>query len=49
MTHQRATRYLNAPLDRIRHALLDPRALPEWNPAFRSLTGPAHATAGTPY
>ncbi|WP_433434792.1 SRPBCC family protein [Nonomuraea sp. CA-141351] len=49
MTHQRATRFLNAPLDRVRHALLDPQALPEWNPAFRSLNGPARAATGTRY
>lgn len=49
MTIQRATRLLRAPLTRIRHALLDPRALPEWNPALRSLRGPSHAVTGTSY
>jgi hypothetical protein len=33
----------------IRQALLDARALPEWNEAFISVEGPATPTVGTPY
>lgn len=49
MTAQRATRLINAPVPQIRNALLDPRALPEWNPAFHTVDGPARATTGVSY
>jgi uncharacterized protein YndB with AHSA1/START domain len=49
VTSQQATRLINAPLAQIREALLDPRALPEWNPAFRTVDGPAEAATGVSY
>jgi uncharacterized protein YndB with AHSA1/START domain len=49
MTSQRATRLINAPLSQVRDALLDPRALPEWNPAFRTVAGPVGAATGVSY
>lgn len=49
MTGQQAARFLNVSPDQIRGALLDPRALPEWNPAFRSIGGPEPTAIGTIY
>ncbi|MFF3749510.1 SRPBCC family protein [Streptomyces sp. NPDC002018] len=49
MTSRQATRFLDASPAQIRHALLDPLALPDWNPAFKRLDGPARATTGVPY
>ncbi|HEY9408221.1 MAG TPA: SRPBCC family protein [Jiangellaceae bacterium] len=46
---QRAQARLDAPLEAVRAVLLDPLALPEWNEAFRSIAGPAVASAGAPY
>lgn len=36
---QQASRLINATPQAIRSVLLDPLRLPEWNPAFRSITG----------
>lgn len=47
MNEQDATRLIHAPPARIRAILLDPLALPEWNPAFHTITGPPQATTGT--
>lgn len=49
MTIQKAIRLLNVPPYDIRRVLLDPRALPAWNPAFHTLDGPAHAATGVAY
>ena len=38
-----------APLAVVRQVLLSPLQFPDWNPAFRSLTGPQHATLGITY
>ncbi|WP_405590982.1 hypothetical protein [Streptomyces sp. NBC_01190] len=40
---------INAPVHVVRRILLDPSAIPEWNPAFRAITAPATATANLPY
>jgi hypothetical protein len=37
-----------APAD-VRRLLLDPLALPSWNPAFQSIDGPTRPAAGTRY
>ncbi|WP_446037997.1 SRPBCC family protein [Streptomyces sp. SID1121] len=49
MTSQHATRFLDASPAQVRHALLDPLALRDWNPAFKHVDGPAQAAAGVPY
>ncbi|MGI8334795.1 SRPBCC family protein [Actinomadura scrupuli] len=49
MTSQEATRFIDVPPADVRRALLDPRALPDWNPAFHSLDGPAGAATGIRY
>lgn len=49
MTSQEATRLVNAPPSTVRRALLDTRALPDWNPAFHSIDGPAGAAVGVRY
>lgn len=49
MTTQQATRLINAPLPQVRNVLLDPRALPAWNPAFHTVDGPAQAATGISY
>ncbi|WP_327237836.1 SRPBCC family protein [Streptomyces sp. NBC_01317] len=49
MTSQHATRFLDASPAQVRHALLDPLALRDWNPAFKRVDGPARATTGVPY
>lgn len=49
MTAQEATRFVSAPPSSIRDLLLDPRVLPDWNPAFHSLEGPAEAATGVRY
>ncbi|GLW07478.1 hypothetical protein Misp01_26080 [Microtetraspora sp. NBRC 13810] len=49
MTSQASTRYVPAPLSRVRQVLLDPLALPDWNSAFLTLAGPAHAATGVSY
>ncbi|MET8156831.1 SRPBCC family protein [Sphaerisporangium sp. NPDC005289] len=49
MTVQEETRLVRAPLSRVREILLDPRALPDWNPAFLTLGGPGHAAVGVSY
>lgn len=48
-TNEHGTRLVNAAATRIRRALLDPQALPDWNPAFRSIAGPADAAVGVRY
>ncbi|MEU3186684.1 SRPBCC family protein [Streptomyces sp. NPDC006923] len=49
MTGRQATRFLDATPAQVRDALLNPLALPGWNPAFKHLDGPARATTGVPY
>ncbi|NUW46142.1 SRPBCC family protein [Nonomuraea rhodomycinica] len=49
MNTQEATRFVDAPPSRVRRALLTPRALPDWNPAFHTVEGPAHAATGVEY
>jgi uncharacterized protein YndB with AHSA1/START domain len=44
-----ATLLIDAPREKVRAALLDARALPSWNSAFLSLTGPATAVLGAEY
>ncbi|TCC52553.1 hypothetical protein E0H75_01960 [Kribbella capetownensis] len=46
---EQATLSIPADRDTIRAVLLDVLALPEWNEAFVSLSGPAVPTVGTPY
>src|SRR5262245_38661353 len=38
-----------APIAMVRHVLLSPLELPNWNPAFRRLTGPQNPTLGDRY
>jgi hypothetical protein len=49
MNEQTAARLITAPLHQVRRVLLQPLALPDWNPAILSLTGPAQAQIGTRY
>lgn len=44
-----ATLLIDAPRERVREVLLDALALPSWNSAFLSLTGPATATPDAEY
>ncbi|MGH8938034.1 MAG: hypothetical protein ACRDV2_01655 [Actinomycetes bacterium] len=46
---QRAVLSMSAPVSAVRHVLLRPLAFPDWNPAFRTLTGPPAATLGVGY
>jgi len=48
-TEQTASRLIDASVDQVRSVLLDPLALPDWNPAFRNITGPAVGLAGENY
>jgi hypothetical protein len=49
VTAQRALLSIPAPVQAIRHVLLRPLEFPDWNPAFRTLTGPPAATLGVRY
>ncbi len=49
MTTQQNEILIRAPLERVREILLRPLELPEWNPAFTALTGPAHPAEGDSY
>ncbi|WP_454114989.1 SRPBCC family protein [Microbacterium lacticum] len=49
MNHATGTAVIDAPVDSIREALLAATHLPEWNPAFVRVTGPARATPGATY
>jgi hypothetical protein len=46
---EQATRTIAADRDAIRAVLLDVLALPEWNEAFVSLSGPSVPAVGMPY
>ena len=48
-THATGTAVIDAPLTTIRDTLLAAPELPEWNPAFRCVTGPARATLDAAY
>ncbi|MEU6260363.1 SRPBCC family protein [Streptomyces sp. NPDC047043] len=49
-THTRhASRVIEVPVHRVLDALLDPLALPAWNPAFRRVHGPTTARPGDTY
>ncbi|WP_327287870.1 SRPBCC family protein [Streptomyces sp. NBC_01198] len=49
MTSATGSRLITAPADRIHALLLQPRRLPDWNPAFLSLTGPEEALLDQDY
>ena len=49
MNNQQETMLIQAPLHRVQQTLLDPLALPEWNPAFLTISGPANAATGVRY
>ncbi|KQP01177.1 SRPBCC family protein [Leifsonia sp. Leaf264] len=49
MTAAIGERLLSAPLERVREVLLDPLALPHWNPAFVSVQGARAAIVGESY
>ena len=49
MTVERATRVVQADAARVRELLSRPLELPDWNPAFTHLTGPATAVQDHPY
>lgn len=49
MNDQHATLFVPAALRLIRSVLLKPRRIPDWNPAFLSLTGPESAMVGVAY
>lgn len=40
---------IDAPIERVREALLSATQLPEWNPAFVKVEGPPRAVAGAEY
>jgi uncharacterized protein YndB with AHSA1/START domain len=46
---QPATRYLAAPPEEVQAILSDPAALPPWNEAFLSVSGPPRASTGVRY
>lgn len=48
-THATGTAVIDAPLTTVRDALLAAPELPEWNPAFRLVTGPSRATRDAAY
>jgi hypothetical protein len=49
MSYQHAEHVVTTEPDAVRRVLLDPLALPEWNPAFHRVDGPAQVTAGAEY
>lgn len=49
MNEQIGRRTVAAPPAQVREVLLDAAAVPEWNPAIRSLTGPDRAQVGESY
>jgi uncharacterized protein YndB with AHSA1/START domain len=49
MSAQNATSVIRAAPTEVRRLLLDPLALPSWNPAFHSVDGPPDAAPGTRY
>lgn len=49
MTAQQAELTVPASADDVRRVLLDPLALPDWNEAFLSLSGPAEPVVGQSY
>ncbi|MFD4711907.1 hypothetical protein ACFWN5_19865 [Streptomyces sp. NPDC058430] len=49
MNEQSAQRVIRATPQAIRTVLLQPAALPDWNPAIHSITGPDHARIGLRY
>lgn len=49
MSAQHATSVIRATPTEVRRLLLDPLALPSWNPAFRSIDGPPNPAPGTRY
>lgn len=49
MSIQHADQVMTDNADAVRRVLLDPLALPDWNPAFLSVDGPERATLGTEY
>src|SRR5262245_33531650 len=49
MTTQRNETLIRAPLEHVREILLRPLEMPEWNPAFSNVTGPASASVGDTY
>lgn len=46
---QQASLLVNASPQRLREVLLDPLSMPEWNPAFKSVTGPSRVTLDEVY
>lgn len=46
---QTASLLIDAPLHQLRAIVLDPLALPDWNPAFIAIDGPPTATLGRDY
>jgi uncharacterized protein YndB with AHSA1/START domain len=46
---QAATAIIAASPTKVRAALTDAPNLPDWNPAFRRVTGPTEPTVGAPY
>lgn len=48
-TTEHATLLIKASPQHVRDVLLDPLALPAWNPAFNSIDGPSKATTGYAY
>jgi len=46
---QHATSAIPAAPAVVRRLLVDPLALPSWNPAFQSIDGPSQPAAGTRY
>lgn len=49
MSCQHAELAIPATPDEVRRVLLDPLALPAWNPAFHSVAGPLQAAIGVQY
>jgi hypothetical protein len=49
MTAHNSDRLIRAPLERVRELLLRPLELPDWNPAFLGVGGPAQPVENVPY
>ncbi|MEU3983199.1 SRPBCC family protein [Streptomyces sp. NPDC026672] len=49
MNEQEAAQFIPAPPEAVRAVLLDPSALPDWNPAIHSIVAGGRAEVGVPY
>jgi hypothetical protein len=49
MSAERGVRLVAAPRDHVHTVLLEPLAMPQWNPAFRAVVGPREPSVGVSY